>query len=139
MTLSMLENKKRFRRMVLIYTGVAVFCLVFFLVYDRFSHGVRSPYMTWLFLWPLVLGVFPCLIGYWLLVFRYRNWLAPNLYHSGVAALTGSSMLRGIFDIAGNASDYQEYLMIAGWVMVTFGILIWIGQRINDWRKGGSS
>ena len=43
------KNRKAARKNVMIYVGVALFCIVFFLIYDRFSHGVRSPYMTFLF------------------------------------------------------------------------------------------
>lgn len=108
------KNRKAARKNVMIYVGVALFCIVFFLIYDRFSHGVRSPYMTFLFAWPLTLGVIPELVFYLLPGARRPGTLSANLYHSGVAALTTGSLLRGIFDIAGNASVYQHWLMVAG-------------------------
>jgi hypothetical protein len=114
---------------LLIYVCVTLFCLVFFLIYDRFSHGVRSPYMTFLFAWPLVLGVLPNL-AFRLLpqLRRPRRW-ANNFYHASVAALTVGSVLRGIFDIAGTASDYQAYLMYAGAVLWILGIAVYICSR----------
>ena len=119
------------RKRALIYTAVTVFCFVFATVYNIFSHGVHSPYMTWLFLWPLALGWIPSVIQ-WLRAGRIegtaeqantQTLLSANLYHSGVAALTVSSMLRGIFEIAGNSSPYQTALMIFGAVMTLAGII----------------
>jgi hypothetical protein len=52
--------------------------------------------------------------------------IALNLYYSGIAALTASSMLRGIFDIAGTASVYQTYLMYAGLAMTIGGAVMFL-------------
>jgi hypothetical protein len=52
--------------------------------------------------------------------------IALNLYYSGIAALTASSMLRGIFDIAGTASVYQTYLMYAGLAMTIGGVSLFL-------------
>lgn len=120
------EKRKHAGKNVKIYAGVTLFCLLFFLVYDRFSHGVRSPYMTFLFLWPLILGFIPGILFYLFPGFRKPGMLSGNLYHSGVAALTVSSMLRGVFDIAGNSSDYQQWLMAIGFILLTGGIITYI-------------
>ncbi len=112
-----------------IYLFVSLFCLIFYLVYDIFSHGVHSPYMTFLFAWPLVLGLLPC-VAFWLTErLKKPKRIAKNLYNSGVAALTASSMLRGIFDIAGTSSDYQQWLMYAGAVMLAAGICMYFAGR----------
>lgn len=105
---------------------MTLFCLLFFLVYDRFSHGVRSPYMTWLFLWPLVLGLLPSLVmGLFPQIPRQKR-LSADLYHPGVAAVTVSSLLRGVFEIAGTASDYQTWLMLFGGVLLACGAAAYI-------------
>lgn len=130
-TLCTLENdeKKRILCKVCIYAGTAIFCAVFFLIYDQFSHGVRSAYMTFLFMWPLVLGVLPYLCFYRIPTIRRPGILAENLYHSGVAALTVASLLRGIFDIAGTTSVHQQRLMLAGFVFLAAGILVYALKR----------
>ncbi len=122
------ENDKRalYKRNMLIYLGLTIFCIVFFIVYDRFSHNVRSAYMTFLFLFPLILGFFPSLISLKFPALRKQGQWSRNLYHSGVAALTVSSLLRGIFEIAGTASDYQEWLMLIGGILLLCGIVLWI-------------
>lgn len=116
-------------RRVIQYTCVTLFCLLFFLLYDQFSHDVHSPYMTNLFAWPLVLGLLPELVFLLLPTLRQPGTWAKNLYHAGVAALTVSSTLRGIFDIAGTASDYQEYLLLVGAVLWLGGIFAYCNKR----------
>ena len=113
----------------LVYSCVAVFFLVFFLIYDQFSHGVHSPYMTWLFGWPLLLGTLPCAVFWRIPQLRRPGWLSVRLYHSGVAALTVSSMLRGIFEIAGTASDYQQWLIIAGGLLLLGGVVAYFFKK----------
>lgn len=108
------------------YLPVTLFCLLFFLIYDRFSHGVRSPYMTWLFLWPFALGLLPGLALRLFSRLPRQGRLSADLYHPGVAAVTVSSLLRGIFDIAGTASDYQAWLMIFGGAMLLCGVAAYI-------------
>ena len=130
-TLSILENrnKRRFNKGVMIYLIITIFCQVFFLIYDRFSHGVRSPYMTYLFLWPLLLGLVPGLLFWCIPRIRRQGRISANLYHSGVAAVTVSSLLRGIFEIAGTGSKYQEWLMIAGGVMLLAGVWAYMFKK----------
>lgn len=130
------EHMKRIaieHKHTIIYSGITILCMLIYLIYNRFSHGVTSPYMTYLFCWPLLLGVIPSLTLTFLANainkkndttgYRFPNSMALNLYNSGVAALTTSSLLRGIFDIAGNSSVYQKYLMVFGLIMVAASIL----------------
>lgn len=111
------------------YLAITVFCFVFFLIYDRFSHGVRSPYMTFLFVWPLVLGLVPSLFVRCFPRFRAKGAFSGNLWHAGVAAVTVSSMLRGVFEIAGTASIYQAWLMRFGVAMLLGGAIAYVGKR----------
>lgn len=115
------RNKISLRR-ILIWLGISLFCLVFYLIYNMFSHGVRSAFMTYLFAWPLILGFLPATIIYVINHIRnmtlYINPVTDNAYCCGVASLTVSSMLKGIFDIAGTSSPYQEYLLYAGIVLI---------------------
>ncbi len=122
MTLSTSENHKSVRKLyffkrVLPYLLVTFLCLMFSFIYAQFSHGVHSPHMTYLFLYPLCLGVGT---GTLCMFFSKEKplFLASHLYHTGVAALILSSLLHGIFDIAGTASPYQTALTILGLVMI---------------------
>ena len=105
-----------------IYGLVTAFTLLTFIIYDRYSHGVRSPYMTFLFAWPLALGVLPCIVLALAAKLPRPNRFVINLYNSGVAALTVSSLLKGIFEIAGTASPLQQGLFVFGIVLTASGV-----------------
>lgn len=115
---------------IFMWLGISVFCLVFYLIYNMFSHGVKSPYMTYLFAWPLILGFLPCSIIYVISRIKHStihiNAVSDNAFCSGVAALTVSSLLKGIFDIAGTASVYQTWLSYAGASLIVIGIIHFI-------------
>ena len=104
---------------VLWYAAFTVFCIVFFLIYDRFSHGVRSFYMTFLWLWPLILGVIPSLIMAWCAPAGADR--RPDCYHYGVITLTVASLLQGIFEIAGTGSVHTIVLFAAGGCLLAAG------------------
>jgi len=110
------------------YAAFAAFCFLFFLIYDRFSHNVRSFYMTFLWLWPFALGFVPSLTA----AFAGRMHF-PDIYHYGVICITVSSLLRGIFEIAGTSSVYQTILFLAGWIMLAAGVILF--GRIASSRK----
>ena len=112
------------------YAVITAFCLVFFLIYRIFSHNVYSVFMTYLFAWPLVLGLVPALI---LLILKTKNQVAYyghipsrgclNLYRSGIAILTMSSLLKGVLEIAGTGSAFQLVMWPAGAFFLVAGII----------------
>ncbi len=85
--------------------------------------------MTWLFAWPFVLGVLPGLVFWKGKRLHEPGRLCINLWNSGVAALTVSSLLRGIFEIAGTASVYQARLMYAGGLMLLGAGIVYFLRR----------
>ncbi len=126
MILFTLENKKTIqlfylKKWVKPYCFLTLFCMLFSYIYSQFSHGVSSPHMTYLFAYPLVLGV---LAGLMLYSFEKKStdyFWSSHLYHTGVTALILGSILRGVFDIAGTASVYQTALTIGGAAMLFCG------------------
>ena len=142
MILYTLEDSKKIMMPAAIYAGVTLFCAVFSIIYNIFAHGVHSPYMTWLFVWPLVLGVAVEIVAG---IIRQKTDggrvadIAECIYNSGVAALTVSSMLRGIMDIAGTGSVYQVWMLYAGTVMAAAGAVIFavavLAGKSNGSRK----
>lgn len=81
--------------------------------------------MTFLFAWPLVLCVIPCAL---LLLFPPLPGPSPIsslLWNTGAAAVTVSSLLRGVFEIAGNSSIYQVMLMKAGCLLLLGGLIMY--------------
>lgn len=80
--------------------------------------------MTFLFAWPLVL----CVIPFALLLFSplpAPSLISSLLWNTGAAAVTVSSLLRGVFEIAGNSSVYQEMLMEAGCILLLAGLIMY--------------
>ncbi len=111
------------KRRIMPYCFLTLFCIFFSYVYSQFSHGVSSPHMTYLFLYPLILGN---LVGILLCCFEKSStthFWSSHLYHTGVVALILGSLLRGIFDIAGTASVYQIALSAGGAFMIVCGVV----------------
>lgn len=86
--------------------------------------------MTFLFAWPFLLCAVPSALG--LLIRRVPgpSVLSSLFWHTGTAAVTVSSLLRGIFEIAGNSSFYQAALMSAGVVLLFCGLILYIAGII---------
>ena len=81
--------------------------------------------MTFLFAWPLALEVLPtglCLI---VSALPGPSVLSSLFWNTGAALMTISSLLRGIFDIAGTSSDQQIYMMIAGFAFMAVGMILY--------------
>lgn len=112
-------------------TIATVFCVLFAVTYNHFGHGVQSFYMTYMFLCPLILGMM--FYGAILLISKAKNIsrFSFNIYNSGVATLTIGSMLMGIFEIAGTASEYIIAYGGLGSAMIIIGFITYI---LNDLR-----
>ena len=107
------------------YLILTVVTVIIEKIYRLFGHGVTSPAMTWMFLYPLVGGLLIYLVSRTKIGIvdseRFRSF--SNLYHSGIATLTVASFLKGVLEIAGTDSVYLPYFYIVGFGMVLFGIL----------------
>ncbi len=134
MILCTLDNKKQVKEFYLNkrikpYSILTLFCFVVSYIYSLFSHGVSSIHMSFMFLYPLIFGVLSGIIVMICSKTKKQYFFATHLYHTGVIALLLSSMLRGIFEIAGTASDYQIYLMCLGILMIGFGVICFIIKK----------
>lgn len=94
-------------------------------IYVLFGHGVTSPAMTWMFLFPLAGGLLIYLVNRAKVDIEDAERLRSfsNLYHSGIATLTVGSFLKGVLEIAGTDSVYLLYFYIVGFGMVLLGIV----------------
>ena len=113
---------------VKIYVFTALFCIAFNYIYSLFGHGVSSPFMSYAFVFSLVLGV----VGF--TVFgrlNLDNRIAYNLYNAGIATLTVGSILQGIIDIAGADTTYPVWYFLVGTVLVAMGGLVFFYQWIQ--------
>lgn len=113
------------------YLFSALPCLIFALVYERFSHGIFSAYMGFAFLIPLLGGALPaCALA------RSRRIRLPRraetwLYAAGLAALTVGSLFQGALDIYGTTSRLVRGYWLAGAVLL-FAALVSYARRLRD-------
>lgn len=131
MILYTLNNKNSVSKMFKIYIGVSIFCVILWKIYGNFSHGVNSIYMTYLFAWPLIMGALVNLVFMVIKKLPRPRSFSVNLYNSGVAALTVSSLLRGIFEIAGTACYLQTYLYNVGRLFVLAGVVVYVVSSLS--------
>ena len=118
-----------------IYIGVSIFCVILWKIYGNFSHGVNSIYMTYLFAWPLIMGALVNLVFMVIKKLPRPGSFSVNLYNSGVSALTVSSLLRGIFEIAGTACYLQTYLYNVGRLFVLAGVVVYVVSSLSLLRQ----
>lgn len=119
------ENKKSDRKSVIGYLCVSIFCVIFSTIYEYFSHGVYSNFMIYMFLFPLLGGVFPFLAVSFIHHLPHPCRLSANLYNSGIATLTVGSCLQGVLDIYGTSSDYMIAYWILGIIFIVVGLLVY--------------
>lgn len=107
------------------YFAVAVFCGIFSVVYEHFSHGVYSDFMIRLFAIPLLGGVLPFLL---IRIFSlpFPNRLSLNAYNSAVASIAVGCCMQGVFEIYGTVSSLIPYYFYAGAVFAFFGIMAYL-------------
>ena len=109
------------------YTAMSVFCIVFSTVYEYFSHGVYSPFMIGLCLFPLILGVVP-------MILRRRVGLKPaslmnrTIRMWGIITLTVASCLTGVFAIYGTVSAFTIYFGIMGALLMITSIVAYLKE-----------
>ena len=102
-------HRRRLYKVAVAYTLAALLAFVVSRVYNLFGHGITSPFMDWVFLFPLVGGavMFGAAALFAPGLAARRGWRPGfNLYSAGIATMAVGSLLRGIFDIAGTASAY---------------------------------
>ena len=126
-----MKAKNRNNRILLtalIYGAVAAFCLLFGTVYEKFSHGVYSPFMYLAFLIPLVGGVLPYVILR-LTGAPFPSKASMKLHASGVATLTVGSILQGALEIYGTTNALMIVYPIAGALLLALGAVTFFSAR----------
>ncbi|MEA4832251.1 hypothetical protein SDC9_84025 [bioreactor metagenome] len=114
----------------LVHASLSVFCVIFNLIYSRFSHNVSSVYMTYMFSYTLAAAV------YFLISAVLRAPRSPrlsfNLFNSGIASITLWSMLFGIFEIAGTDSPYAVIFLWAGLAMILASAAVYLCNAFKN-------
>ena len=114
-------ERGRLRLLARRYLWISLFCLIFSLIYEFFSHGVYSSFMVLLFLFPLLLGAVPFSL------LARTGILPPDAvrrdYHAGIATLATGSCLTGVLAIYGTTSPYVSVYWIVGLFLLLSGMI----------------
>jgi CDP-diglyceride synthetase len=115
--------------------ALALLCVVFTAVYERFSHGAVSVHMQCMFLMPLVGCALPGLVGYLTPLRRLYCRPAYNLWNSAMAVWTVGCLFRGIVNISGRYTDLDRVYKGAGWILLAAALLWNCLYLLNRFRK----
>ncbi|MDF2592928.1 MAG: putative rane protein [Clostridia bacterium] len=131
------NQSKHFRKTILTYLILSILAIVVNKVYALFGHGVSSPAMTWMFLYPLIGGAL-----FYFLIYGFANKIIKftlyrlffNIFNSGIATLTFGSFLKGVMDIAGSGSIYLVFYYVVGGLFIAAGLILMFIMVINQKR-----
>ena len=96
------------------YLICAVLCIIINYVYHIFSHDVSSVFMTYMFIIPIIGGLFNLISN---------NYLYKNLIEISTVLLTLAALLKGIVDIAGATTYFTYIFLIAGLTVLIISFL----------------
>jgi hypothetical protein len=111
------------RRTLITGASLAVFCVVFTLIYEQFSHGAVSTHMRCMFLMPLVGCALPALLCLLTPLHRFVCRPAFNLWNSGLAVWAVGCLFRGIVNISGRFTDLDRIYWILGWIFLAAAVV----------------
>ena len=119
----------------LIESTVIDICALFGAVYEKFSFGVYSCCMIYAFLIPLILGTIPLLsIAIW--GKKYPDKTALTTWTSGIVVLTVGCIVQGVLEIYGTTNHLMIVYPIAGFILLSAGIILFF---CNLFRKSNKT
>lgn len=115
-----------------VYLGISLFTILFAKIYSHFSHGMSSNAMTFLYLYPLILGG----LVYFIISLAIPNLikskyyrLFSNIYNTAITTLMAGLLLKGIFEIAGSSSGFLEIYFGVSYVLFGAALIILLKAR----------
>lgn len=127
------DMQKERRRNRILYCLFTVFVFFFQLIYEYFSHGVKSNYMIFSFLIPLAGGFITD--QSFKMTPKKRIYLFRQLTGGAVIWLTLGSIFRGVLEIYGTTNHRILVFAIAGalhGIAALFVLLPVKNKQIND-------
>jgi uncharacterized membrane protein HdeD (DUF308 family) len=124
-------TKRTFGRATLVYLSLTIFCIVFTIIYEKFSYGESSIFMRLMFLAPLAGAVVSFLSGLNL------TWITKRgpflLFNSSLAIIASACLVRGIIEVSGRTSSYDQPYW---WAALAFsGLSLVIGLLSRDKKQ----
>lgn len=112
------------------YGTATVFCFVFQLIYEHFSHGVTSYYMVYAFLIPMIGGLIS------ILSFGSKNSRENHLFRQllcgSIIWLTLGSIYQGVLDIYGTTNHLVILYVIVAVIQLVIALLAIIIANANQ-------
>ena len=124
-------SQNRHMKTALVYAGVTALCLVFCAIYEVFSFGEHSLYMRMMFMMPLLGGAVPFGLMAASQNPPYISRGAFNLWNSGLAVRVSGCLVRGIIEISGRVSDYDNYYWVISGVLLALAFV----NQVVAWRR----
>ena len=109
------KNKKTLIAILIAYTCITIFILIFGIIYESFSHDVYSFWMQFAWIWVLAFGLVPHLLLLVLPIKRVPGLLTGCCLNLGVALFTAGSIYKGVVDIYGTTRNemFSAYMIIS--------------------------
>ena len=109
---------------------LTLFCLVFTLIYEHFSHGAYSMHMRCMMLIPLVGCDFLGQICYCTGLWKYVGRGCFNLWNCGLATIMVGLLFRGIVNISGRNTTADTGYYIAGGCLLGLALLVCVIENL---------
>lgn len=114
----------KYLKSAMIFFAISVFCIVFTLIYERFSYGKYSLAMRAMFLIPLVMGVIPALWRLWQRKSYPEHRYAVYFWNTAIALFINGALMKGIIEISGRFTSYDKMYYIIGAICVICSVVL---------------
>ena len=102
-----IKNKKANKNLI-ICGALSIFLAVFAYVYEMFSYGQYSVHMRFMFIFPLIAGVF----------ILFKNSLNKYFLNAALAVLANGFLVKGIIEISGRTSSFDHLYLISACLLL---------------------
>lgn len=103
-----------------IYFIITILLILLNYIYSIFSHDVSSNYMTYMFIYPLVLGI---VVNIFILInkniIKLKSfYIGKSILNYGIAIMVFRNFMKGVFQIAGTDSNYLIYYLYVALMLI---------------------
>lgn len=121
MILSILDIKEQGIK----YIIATLFCILFAMIYEFFSHNVYSNFMIFAFVIPLLFGVIVSFAIYFTKTKNLPSNIEFSLYNASIATFTIGSIIQGVLEIYGTTNGKVYLYLIVGIILLVASISLY--------------
>lgn len=115
-----------------VYIIATLFCILFAMIYEFFSHDVYSNFMIYSFTIPLIFGVIMYFTMYLLKIKKLPNKIENNLYNASIATFTFGEIMQGVLEIYGTTNSKIYLYLIVGALFFMISLISYIFRRDDE-------